>query len=1346
MRTVAILLTMLALTLPGAVHAQDGEDPEGDRGRIVRFLENQLSDGARTVTIRGFRGALTSTAEMDLLTIADDEGVWLTLENAQLSWSRAALLRGALQVDRLTAERLEFTRAPVIEGGPDLPSAEAQPFSLPDLPVSIAIDEVAIDRVSLGEDLVGTAVELSVAGSARLAGGDGTADLDIRRLDGPRGVFDLDAAYSNQTRELTLSLLVEEDEGGLVATLLDLPDAPSIRLSVEGTGPIDDFTAEITLASDGQPRLTGEVQTTQQQETEERSIRAELGGDITPLILPAYREFFGPDVALSTQLRLMPDGGVELDTLTLSAAALTLDGTLSLAAGGRPRAFDLTGRIADPAGGGPVLLPVSGGEVAVDTVDLELSYDAEAGDSYTARIDVAALDLGPTRFESFSLDASGQIAQGPQGIAVSSPIAIEVAGMSHDDPALAEALGDSADLTAQLSWLQGAPLILSDLDVAAGDLSLQGMLALLFGDNRLSLTTNLAAEADDLSRFAAAAGQPLSGSLNAQVSGEADLLSGAFDMVLSGTGTDLTLADAVPPELLAGDTTLTVSAVRDQTGLTLRELTLEGSQLSLDADGRVSSDGTTLQAEARLADVGLFSDMLSGAVTTSLVVTQGSDEGAPLNVTANATSDFGLAADITGEVDPQTGGFEVVLTGTGTDLDFVPGVPPELLAGETNLTVSAVRNDAGLVLRELTLDGQQVSLNGEGRLGDDGAEFSAQARLADVGLFTDVVSGAVSADVDVTQGPEENAPFSVTATATSDFGITAEITGEVDPQTQGFDLVLTGTGTDLDFVPGAPPELLAGETTLTVSALRDETGLVLRELTLNGRELSLSGEGRLGDDGAVFSAEARLANVGLFTDALSGSVSGTANVTRGPGGDAPYRIVADVSSAAGITASLSGSARPSEGTIDMTATGQLPLALANRALAPRSINGTLGFDLAIRGAPNLENLSGSFRTDGARVSLPLLQTSIESVTASGQISNGRVSFDAGGILGTGGSINANGAVTLSAPGLPAQISVTGQNLRLVDPTLYSALIERADITINGALAGSFNVAGNVALGETELRVPETGLGGSAPIPPIRHVNETPAERRTRIAAGLGPAADPTGGGSGRIGLDLTVSAPSRVFIRGRGLDAELGGTLTLRGTTADVIPSGQFDLIRGRLSILGTRLDLTDGSATLQGSFDPYIRLLATSRSGGYTIGVNVIGPISAPEIRFTSEPLLPEDEVLAQLLFGRSVSALSPVQLLQMADAAAALAGGSSRSGIFATLREGLGLDDLDLQTDSEGNAAVRAGRYLSDNIYTDLTVGGDGDTDLSLNIDLTPNITARGTFSSDGSSRLGVFYERDY
>ena len=131
------------------------------------------------------------------------------------------------------------------------------------------------------------------------------------------------------------------------------------------------------------------------------------------------------------------------------------------------------------------------------------------------------------------------------------------------------------------------------------------------------------------------------------------------------------------------------------------------------------------------------------------------------------------------------------------------------------------------------------------------------------------------------------------------------------------------------------------------------------------------------------------------------------------------------------------------------------------------------------------------------------------------------------------------------------------------------------------------------------------------------------------------------------------------------------------------------------------------------------------------------------PRSASRSVPDLPEDEVLAQLIFGRSVGSLSAVQALQLADGVAGLAGGGS--GVFTRLREQFGLDDLDIRTDEAGNAAVTAGRYISENVYTDVTVE-DGGTGVSINIDLTPSLTARGGVDSDGTSSLGVFFERDY
>jgi translocation and assembly module TamB len=131
--------------------------------------------------------------------------------------------------------------------------------------------------------------------------------------------------------------------------------------------------------------------------------------------------------------------------------------------------------------------------------------------------------------------------------------------------------------------------------------------------------------------------------------------------------------------------------------------------------------------------------------------------------------------------------------------------------------------------------------------------------------------------------------------------------------------------------------------------------------------------------------------------------------------------------------------------------------------------------------------------------------------------------------------------------------------------------------------------------------------------------------------------------------------------------------------------------------------------------------------------------------VTFSSTPDLPEDEILARLVFGRGLDQISAFQALNLASAVATLSG-KGGAGVIGRLRDSFGLDDLDVTTDAGGGVAVRAGTYISDNIYTDVTVGADGRSEINLNLSITPNITARGGVSSDGNTGLGVFFERDY
>ena len=211
------------------------------------------------------------------------------------------------------------------------------------------------------------------------------------------------------------------------------------------------------------------------------------------------------------------------------------------------------------------------------------------------------------------------------------------------------------------------------------------------------------------------------------------------------------------------------------------------------------------------------------------------------------------------------------------------------------------------------------------------------------------------------------------------------------------------------------------------------------------------------------------------------------------------------------------------------------------------------------------------------------------------------------------------------------------------------------------------------------------------------------------------------------------------------MDAELGGQIRLTGTARNVIPIGQLQLIRGRVDLLGRRFDMTEGLIELQGSLVPVLRLVAETQQDEITTRIVIDGDLRDPEITFQSDPELPEEEVLSQLLFGRGLETISPLQAAQLANAVAVLAGRGGE-GLVGNLREAAGLDDLDLTTDEEGNVSVRAGRYLSRNLYSDVEVDAEGRSRINLNLDVNNAITARGSVASDGESTLGVFYERDY
>ncbi|HEY0212687.1 MAG TPA: translocation and assembly module protein TamB, partial [Paenirhodobacter sp.] len=445
---IAMLLMPLPLaaqeTTPQTQQAQDDESNR-DRSYLTGLIEDNLSSKGRTIRLDGFKGALSSRATFDQLTIADDQGVWLTIRNGAMAWSRAAILTGRIEIRELSAGEIDLARLPVPEETDALPNPEAKPFALPELPVSLNIGTIKADRLALGAPVLGEDLVFGLSGSMSLAGGEGKADIKINRIDGPKGDFAFTGDFNNSSRQLMLDLLVDEGGGGIVSRKIGLPGNPALTLAVSGSGPLDNFASDIALRTDGQPRLAGKVilGTSPAQGADaapDNTFAANLAGDITPMLPPEYQAFFGPATRFVATGARTAGGAIRLDDLSVEAAAFALKGMAAVRASGMPDRFDLTTRLG-LADGQAVLLPVSGDKTWVQDGTIALSYDRAQSDRWTLDGVVNGIARPDLRLGQVSLRGAGSIDQNTAGAVVDGTVAFAGQGIGLTDPALADAVG-----------------------------------------------------------------------------------------------------------------------------------------------------------------------------------------------------------------------------------------------------------------------------------------------------------------------------------------------------------------------------------------------------------------------------------------------------------------------------------------------------------------------------------------------------------------------------------------------------------------------------------------------------------------------------------------------------------------------------------------------------------------------------------------------------------------------------------------------------------------------------------------------------------------------------------------
>ena len=435
--------------------------------------------------------------------------------------------------------------------------------------------------------------------------------------------------------------------------------------------------------------------------------------------------------------------------------------------------------------------------------------------------------------------------------------------------------------------------------------------------------------------------------------------------------------------------------------------------------------------------------------------------------------------------------------------------------------------------------------------------------------------------------------------------------------------------------------------------------------------------------------------------------------------------------------------------LSITLNGTVPTAALKRPMLEAGLRGDGA--IALKGSVSGSATSPAYQITATPSGLKITSLStgltVQNITGTAAVTQNQASLNGiAGELATGGTLSAAGTVGMNN-GFPADLALKLNKGRYVDPGLVSAEVD-ADLKITGPLAspsGSALFGGSITINKADITIPEY-LPGAIPPVEVRHVNASRAIQQQVEELGGGSKQTQTEQRTFPPRLDIVLSAPGRIFIRGRGLDAELQGNLKIVGTTADPQAIGAFSLKRGQLDILTRRLTFSRGSATFDGSLTPLIDFAATTTVNDTTITVTVSGDADDPEIAFTSSPELPQDEVLALLLFGKSVGNLSATQVASLAAAIATLTGGSD-NGPLAQIRKSLGLDAIDINTDGEDGPSVSVGKYINDNIYLGVEQGtGSGSSRVKVDIDLDRGLKVRGEVGADGSSKAGIFFEREY
>ncbi len=297
----------------------------------------------------------------------------------------------------------------------------------------------------------------------------------------------------------------------------------------------------------------------------------------------------------------------------------------------------------------------------------------------------------------------------------------------------------------------------------------------------------------------------------------------------------------------------------------------------------------------------------------------------------------------------------------------------------------------------------------------------------------------------------------------------------------------------------------------------------------------------------------------------------------------------------------------------------------------------------------------------------------------------------------GGQVTGSGTISLAREG-GSNLKLDLQHFRLIDNDDAEATAS-GQVVLTREADGKIKIAGALVLDRAQINA-EAKLK-----PSVVSLDVVEKNRPDRLNTQYRPQAARTP----PVTLDITLRAPRRVFVKGRGVDVELSVDAHVTGALSSPYLDGTARVFQGSYDFAGKRFQFDETGVIVLASSADRIRLdlSATEQGPSLTATVRIKGTAAKPDISLTSTPSLPQEEILSQVLFGASASQLSGGQTAQLASTVTALASGGGFD-VLGSLRQFAKLDRLAIGGDQTSGFTVAGGKYIGDNVYLEVVGGG--------------------------------------